>query len=146
MERHNNICDGVSELASKAFTPTHMRYDTKINTGRAMLGEEGKTQRVPFKGQVVAKGGYPDQVKTCVPLIRTTPPIFPKNLRSAWRPLIRIRIGSTLTPASNIVGTSLPFSPQWTAFLGSRRRQHLSVSPSTSRQSGRIHTNVPMGT
>ena len=34
--RHNELCDGVVDLAGKAFTPTHMRNDPLIYTGCAM--------------------------------------------------------------------------------------------------------------
>ena len=33
MESHNELRDGVSELASKAFAPMHARDNTKIYTG-----------------------------------------------------------------------------------------------------------------
>ena len=39
--RHNELCDGVSDLAGKALTPTHMPDDPQIYTGRAMhVGKE----------------------------------------------------------------------------------------------------------
>ena len=50
---YNELCDGVSDVLSKAFTPMHLRDDPKIYTGRTVRGE-GKTQRVPFKGQGIA--------------------------------------------------------------------------------------------
>ena len=34
--RHNNLCDGVADLADKAFTPSHMRDDPLIYSGRTV--------------------------------------------------------------------------------------------------------------
>ena len=34
--RHNELCDGVADLANKAFTPAHVRDDPLIYSGRAM--------------------------------------------------------------------------------------------------------------
>ena len=33
---HNDLHDGVADLAGKAFTPSHMRDDTLIYSGRAV--------------------------------------------------------------------------------------------------------------
>ena len=38
MARHNELHDGVADLASKDFTPTHVRDDSKIFTGRSVRG------------------------------------------------------------------------------------------------------------
>ena len=38
MARHNGLRDGVTELASKAFAPTHVRDNPKIYTSRAVRG------------------------------------------------------------------------------------------------------------
>ena len=82
---------------------------------------------------------------TCVLWILMPPTASPKTPISAWKLLRSIRRISTLTPASNSAGTLLPSSPQWTAFLGSRRRQHLKVFPAASQQSGRNPTHLPAG-
>ena len=34
--RHNKLCDGVADLASKAFTPAHVRDDPLLSSVRAM--------------------------------------------------------------------------------------------------------------
>ena len=34
--RHNELCDGVVDLAGKAFTPYHVRKDPLIYSGRAV--------------------------------------------------------------------------------------------------------------
>ena len=34
--RHNELCDGVADLAGKAFTPAHVRDDPLIYLGRAI--------------------------------------------------------------------------------------------------------------
>ena len=34
--RHNELCDGVADLAGKAFTPSHVLYDLLIYSGRAV--------------------------------------------------------------------------------------------------------------
>ena len=49
--RHSKLCDGVADLAGKAFTPMHVRDDPKIFIGRDMRGGESKE-----KGKAVAKG------------------------------------------------------------------------------------------
>ena len=36
ISRHNEICDGVADLANKAFTLTHVRENPLINVGRAV--------------------------------------------------------------------------------------------------------------
>ena len=48
--RHNELCDGVAYLAGKAFTPSHVRDDPLIYSGRAVkrtkatsAGADGKT-------------------------------------------------------------------------------------------------------
>ena len=74
---------------------------------------------------------------TCVSWILAPPPTSPKTPRSACKPLGRSRRRITSTPDSNRVVTSLPSSPQCTAFLVSRRRQHLKVLPAALQQSGR---------
>ena len=33
---HNELCDGVADLAGKAFTPSHMRDEPLIYSGRAV--------------------------------------------------------------------------------------------------------------
>ena len=38
LARHNGICDGVADLVSKAFTPTHVPDDLKIYTGCSVRG------------------------------------------------------------------------------------------------------------
>ena len=47
MERHNDLCDRVGDLAIKDFTPTHMRDDPKIYTCRAMHGGKDKLNWPP---------------------------------------------------------------------------------------------------
>ena len=42
--RHNKLRDGVANLPRKAFTPTHVRDDPIIFTGRAVLGEKAKAK------------------------------------------------------------------------------------------------------
>ena len=45
--RHNGICDGVFDLASKSFTPTHLCDDPNIYTGRTMSGRKDKVKGYP---------------------------------------------------------------------------------------------------
>ena len=40
--RHNELRDGVADLAGKAFTPAHVHDDPKIFTGRAVQGRKAK--------------------------------------------------------------------------------------------------------
>ena len=44
---HSNLCDRVAELASKAFTPTHVCDVLKIYTGRAVRGGKDKLKWYP---------------------------------------------------------------------------------------------------
>ena len=46
MARQNDLCDGVADLAGKAFTPVLVRDNPKIFTGRSVRGREAK-----FKGK-----------------------------------------------------------------------------------------------
>ena len=48
---HNNLHDGVTDLSGKAFTPVHVRDDSKIFTGCAVRGGKAKA-----KGKETAKG------------------------------------------------------------------------------------------
>ena len=41
---------------SKAFTPTHVRDDPKINTGRSMQGGKDKLKGYPLKDEEELKG------------------------------------------------------------------------------------------
>ena len=38
MARHDELHNGVADLAGKAFTPVHMRDNPKIFTGRVLWG------------------------------------------------------------------------------------------------------------
>ena len=42
MAHHNELYDGVSDLARKDFTPTHVRDNPKIYTSCAVRGGKGK--------------------------------------------------------------------------------------------------------
>ena len=44
MDHHNKLGDGFAHLASKAFTPAHVRDDPKVFTGRAMRGGKDKSK------------------------------------------------------------------------------------------------------
>ena len=79
----------------------------------------------------------------CVSWILTPPPTSPETLISSWKQLISIKRWSRSTPASKNIVTSLPLSPHWMAWSGSRRMWHLNISPAASRQSGRDHTHIP---
>ena len=49
MSHQNELCDGVSDLAIKAFTPMHVHDDPKIYTGRAVQGGKDKLKGYPSK-------------------------------------------------------------------------------------------------
>ena len=51
MARHNNLCGGVANLASKAFTTTYVREDPKIYTGRAVHRGKYKLKGYPSKDE-----------------------------------------------------------------------------------------------
>ena len=44
-KRHNEIRDGVADLAGKAFTPSHVRDDPLIYSGRAVKRKKGASAR-----------------------------------------------------------------------------------------------------
>ena len=44
---HNDLCDRVSDLESKYFTPTHVLGDPKIYIGRAVRGGKDKLKGSP---------------------------------------------------------------------------------------------------
>ena len=56
MEHHNDLCDGVSNIASKALTPTHVHNNPKIYTGCAVRGGKEKPKGNPLndKGDLKA--------------------------------------------------------------------------------------------
>ena len=56
MSRHNDLCDGVSDLVIKAFTPMHVHDDPKIYTGRAVQGGKDKLKGHPSKDVGELKG------------------------------------------------------------------------------------------
>ena len=54
MVRHNELCDGVSDLAGKAFTPSHVHDNPKIFTGRSVqVGKENAKGKASSKGKEV---------------------------------------------------------------------------------------------
>ena len=148
---HNKLHDGVIDLSGKAFTShtcmTTPKY-TKVTPCR-VGGGGGRIKFSPPKEEEELKGGilirdfWAQGTGSIHYVFFTT---CQKSPRSALRPLGRIRIGSTPRPASNSVFTSLPSSPQCTAFSGSRQRQHLNVFPSALQKSGRNPTHVSVGT
>ena len=54
MEHHNDLRDRFSDLASTAFTPTHVLGDPKIYTGCAVRGGKDKLKGYPYmdKGEL----------------------------------------------------------------------------------------------
>ena len=54
---YNKLCDGVTDVVIKAFTPTHAHEAPKINKGCVVQGGGG-TQRVPFEEQGGAKWAF----------------------------------------------------------------------------------------
>ena len=54
--RHNRLCDGVSDLASKAFNPMHVRDDPKIYTHCVVRGGKDKIKGSPLKDEGDLKG------------------------------------------------------------------------------------------
>ena len=54
--RHNNLRDRVVNLSSKDFTPTHVRDDPKIYTGRAVRGGKDTLKGSPSKDEGEMKG------------------------------------------------------------------------------------------
>ena len=55
-EHHNDLRVSFSDLASKAFTPTHVLGDPKIYTGRAVRGGTDKLKGSPYKDKGYLKG------------------------------------------------------------------------------------------
>ena len=59
---HNALHDGVADLVSKAFTPTHVRYDPKIYTGCAVCGGKYKLKGSPSQDVGELNGGSRHQI------------------------------------------------------------------------------------
>ena len=57
MARHNELRNGVADLKSNAFTPTHVHYDSKIYTGRTIHGGKDKIKGPSSKEKGELKGG-----------------------------------------------------------------------------------------
>ena len=144
MARHNGLRDGVTELASKAFAPTHV----------APCGEWIKSSKGTFKKskKKIWRGISSSETsglrgrtlfKTCVSWILTPLPIRTKTPRSAWKLLKRKRKRSILVPDSNIIRNLLPLLSQRKFFSGSMRRRHWNVPPTASQLSGRNPTHIP---
>ena len=57
MAHHNKLCDEVANLASKAFTPTHIHDAPQIYTGPAMRGWKDNIKGSPKKDKGELKGG-----------------------------------------------------------------------------------------
>ena len=55
--RHSELRYGLSDLAIKAFNPTHVHDDLKTYTGRAVLGGKVKLNGSPSKDKGELKGG-----------------------------------------------------------------------------------------
>ena len=53
---HNNLCDGITKLPSKALTPTKVCANTKLNTGCSLQGEGNKLKGSPSKEEEETKG------------------------------------------------------------------------------------------
>ena len=146
--------DGVTDLASKAFTPTYVHDHPKINTDRVVWGGKENLKGSNLKDEEDLKEDLlirdlctqeTDSIHDkCV--VNTDASSYLSKIPKSISRLLRRRRGIILRPASNIVVTSLPLSPQCMDLLGWMRRRNLSVSPSTSQQSGRIPTHVPTGT
>ena len=49
MSRHNDLRDGVDDLARNSFNPKHVRADPRIYTGCAMHGGKDNLNRYPSK-------------------------------------------------------------------------------------------------
>ena len=56
-ENHNDLRDRVSNLASKAFTPTHVLGNPKIYTDRDVSGGNDNLKGSPYKDKGGLKGG-----------------------------------------------------------------------------------------
>ena len=56
MERQNDLCDGVTDLARKSFNPMHVHDDPKIYTGRAVQGGEEKLKGYSSKEEEELQG------------------------------------------------------------------------------------------
>ena len=57
MARHNELCDGVSDLAIKVFIPTHVRDKPKIYIGCDVSGGKKKLKGSPSKDKGELKEG-----------------------------------------------------------------------------------------
>ena len=55
--RHNNLCDGDSNLESKDFTPPHVHDDPIIYTGCVVCRGNDKLKGYPSNYELKLKGG-----------------------------------------------------------------------------------------
>ena len=59
MARHNELRDGVADLAEKAFTPAHVRNNTKLFTSGAVQGGgQRQRKRERHRGTAGEQKGY----------------------------------------------------------------------------------------
>ena len=141
MARHDELRDRVAYLAGKAFTPSHVRNDPLIYSGRSVkrtkatpAGAGGKTNHAVVQPPEVTeqKGGLLIRdlckqgtdsvhdmrfVNTDAPTHRTKDPA--RCLHKAERG----EIGCTSRLASISASTSTPLLPHWMECWGWRRRQ-----------------------
>ena len=123
---HNNLCDGVADLASNAFTPTHVHGEPQNQHRSLRAGGKDKLKGLPSKDKQELKGVLlirdlwmhgTDSIHDICVMNTEAPSYLYKTHRSAWIFLRERRRGSNFKPVSNSVGTSLPQLRQWRADL-----------------------------
>ena len=140
--RHNELRDGVADLAGKAFTPSHVRNDPLIYSGHAMSRTKPMTavytktdpsRERPAAPEVTEQKGDllirdlwqqgTDSVHN-MRVVNTNALSYlkKKRRRSASMRLKRERRRCIWRLASSNIDTSPPLSPRWTGCWGWRRR------------------------
>ena len=133
--RHNELRDGVSDLAGKVFTPAHVRDEPTIISGRAVHGGEAKSKekgkgpssqdKGEEKGDTLIRNLWMQETYSIQDMnfVNTDAVSYQYKIpRSAWILLRGRRRRSNYTIVSTSVSTSLPSLNQWKDLSGLSQR------------------------
>ena len=145
--RYNDLCDGVADLAGKAFTPSHVRNDPPIYSGRAVkrnkampAGASGKKDQAGApppevteqKGNLLIRNlwqnGTDSFYDMCV-VNTDAKSHMTKDPEKCLQEAERGKKYYTWRHASRSAGNSPPLLLQWMDCWGWRRRQPLRGKP-----------------
>ena len=144
MSRHNELRDGVADLAGRAFTLSHMRNDPLIYSGRAVKRMNDTPARASRNKE--QSGAPPPEVTEQKGnlLICNLWQSGTESVHYMRVVVCRRRKGGgnrcTWRHASSSSGTSTPLSPLWMDCWGWRRQQPWRGYPVDWPSSGSNHT------